>query len=56
VLVVGHNPDFEQVVCDLTGARIEMRKGAVAGIRIKGAASAELIALLQPRELAALTR
>lgn len=56
VLVVGHNPDFEQVVYDLTGATVELRKGAVAGLRVKGSATAELIALLQPRELAALTR
>jgi phosphohistidine phosphatase len=56
VLVVGHNPDFEQVLYDLTGARIELRKGAIAGVRIKGSSTAELIALLQPRELAALAR
>jgi phosphohistidine phosphatase len=56
VLIVGHNPDFEQVIYDLTGARIELRKGALAGIRIKGARQGELIALLQPRELAALSR
>ncbi len=53
VLVVGHNPDFEQVVYDLTGARVALRKGAVAGIRVRGA-EAKLIALLQPRELARL--
>lgn len=56
VLVVGHNPDFEQVLYDLTGARVELRKGAIAGMRVKGSTSAELIALLQPREIAALTR
>src|SRR3954447_23085308 len=36
VLVVGHNPDFEQVVYDLAGARVELKKGAVAGIRVRG--------------------
>src|SRR4051812_17276420 len=46
VLVVGHNPDFAQVVYDMTGARIDFKKGAVAGIRGR-----ELIALLRPREL-----
>ena len=54
VLVVGHNPDFEQVIHDLTGASIELRKGALAGVRLKGSARGELIALLQPREIAAL--
>ena len=55
VLVVGHNPDFEQVVYDLTGARVELRKGALAGVRLRGA-EGELMALLQPRELALLAR
>jgi phosphohistidine phosphatase len=46
VLVVGHNPDLAQVVYDLTGARIELKKGGVAGVRDR-----ELLALLRPREL-----
>jgi phosphohistidine phosphatase len=50
VLVVGHEPDFSQVVHDLTGARIDMKKGGVAGVRIDGTRG-ELIALLRPREL-----
>jgi phosphohistidine phosphatase len=50
ILLVGHNPTFEQVVYDLTGARIDLRKGAVAGVRLRGA-EGELVALLQPREL-----
>ncbi|HEY8584657.1 MAG TPA: histidine phosphatase family protein [Capillimicrobium sp.] len=51
VLVVGHNPSFEQVLFDLTGARVELRKGALAGVRVKGGGAHELIALLQPRAL-----
>lgn len=51
ILVVGHNPTFEQVIYDLTGARTDLRKGAVAGVRLRGG-NGELIALLQPRELA----
>ena len=47
VLVVGHNPDLEQVVYDISGARIELKKGGVAGLR-----GTELLALLRPRELA----
>lgn len=50
VLVVGHEPDFSQVVHDLTGARIDMKKGGVAGVRLDGSRG-ELIVLLRPREL-----
>ena len=50
VLVVGHEPDFSQVVHDLTGGRIDMKKGGVAGVRLDGSRG-ELIALLRPREL-----
>lgn len=53
ILVVGHNPSFEQVVYDLTGARIDLRKGAIVGVRLRGNRG-ELLALLQPRELALL--
>jgi len=53
VLIVGHEPDFSQIVLDLTGARIDMKKGGVAGVRLDGG-RAELIALLRPRELAAI--
>jgi len=50
VLLVGHNPDFVQVVYDLTGGRAEFKKGGVAGIRMRGRRG-ELMALLRPREL-----
>jgi phosphohistidine phosphatase len=50
VLLVGHDPDFTQIVHDLTGARIELKKGGAAGIRVERS-SGELIALLRPREL-----
>ena len=50
VLIVGHNPDFEQIVYDLTGARVELKKGGVAGVRVRGGGG-ELLALLRPREL-----
>src|SRR4051794_8688178 len=32
VLLVGHNPDIAQAVLDCTGARVRMKKGALAGI------------------------
>ena len=50
VLVVGHEPDFSEVVEDLTGARIDLKKGGVAAVRMDGTRG-ELVALLRPREL-----
>jgi len=51
VLVVGHEPDFSQVVYDLSGGRVDFKKGGIAAIRLDGSRG-ELIALLRPRELA----
>ena len=51
VLLVGHNPDFEQVVHDLTGAAVDLKKGGVAGVRMTGNRRGELLVLLRPREL-----
>jgi phosphohistidine phosphatase len=51
VLFVGHNPDFVQVVHDLTGGEVEMKKGGVAGVRMRGQRRGELLVLLRPREL-----
>jgi len=53
VLVVGHDPSFTQVVYDLTGGRIDFKKGAVVALRVKGG-EAELILMLRPRELESL--
>jgi phosphohistidine phosphatase len=50
ILLVGHNPDLPQVIHDLTGARVELKKGGVAGIRAEGGGR-ELMALMRPREL-----
>jgi phosphohistidine phosphatase len=50
VLVVGHNPAFARVVYDLTGARTDFKKGAVAAVRVSGR-QGELIVFLRPREL-----
>jgi phosphohistidine phosphatase len=50
VLIVGHDPDFSQVVHDLTGARIALKKGGVAGLKVAGT-TGELLVLLRPREL-----
>jgi phosphohistidine phosphatase len=54
VLVVGHEPSFSQVVYDLTGGRVDFKKGGVAAVRMEGR-QGELIALLRPRELESLT-
>ncbi len=54
VLAVGHDPDFTQVVYDLTGARVDFKKGGVAVVDL--AAPGELIALLRPADLAAISQ
>jgi phosphohistidine phosphatase len=51
VLLVGHEPDLSQVVYDLTGANVRMRKAMVAIVRVEGA-RAELRGLLGPDLLA----
>ena len=50
VLFVGHNPDFVEIVGDLTGATIELKKGGIAAVRRRGR-SGELIVVLRPREI-----
>ncbi len=50
VLFVGHNPDFAEIVGDLTGAAIELKKGGIAAVRRHGHRG-ELIALVRPREI-----
>jgi phosphohistidine phosphatase len=57
ILVVGHNPSFEQVVLDLTGARVDFKKGGIAAVRVdRDGGSGELVTLLRPRELESLAR
>jgi phosphohistidine phosphatase len=46
VLLVGHDPDFSSAVQSLTGARVSMKKGGLAGVE-----RGELMALMRPREL-----
>lgn len=55
VLVVGHEPSFSQVVFDITGGRIDFKKGGVAAVRLERSAG-ELLVLLRPRELESLAR
>jgi phosphohistidine phosphatase len=55
VLAVGHEPSCSQVVYDLTGGRIDFKKGGVVAVRVERG-SGELLALLRPRELESLAR
>jgi phosphohistidine phosphatase len=55
VLVVGHEPSFSQVVFELTGGRVDFKKGGVAAVRIERGGG-ELLVLLRPRELESLAR
>jgi phosphohistidine phosphatase len=51
LLAVGHEPDFSNIVAELTGARVDLKKGGMAVMRTEGSGG-ELLALLRPRELA----
>ena len=53
VLVVGHEPDFSQTVYELTGGRVDIKKGGLAAVSVE-AGEGELLVLLRPRELAGL--
>jgi len=53
IMVVGHEPDFSQIIGDLTGGRVEMKKGAVCRVDIDSVASryGTLIWMLPPKVL-----
>lgn len=53
ILLVGHEPDLSQLLHDLTGARVDMKKGGVAAVGVDGRAG-DLLVLLRPRELESL--
>jgi phosphohistidine phosphatase len=55
VLAVGHEPSFSQVVHDLTGGRIDFKKGGIAAVTV-ARGGGELLLLLRPRELESLAR
>jgi phosphohistidine phosphatase len=48
LVLVGHDPDFSEVIRDVAGAHVEMAKGGVARIDLP---SGELRWLLRPRAL-----
>jgi phosphohistidine phosphatase len=51
LLLVGHEPDLSGLLHELTGGRVDFKKGGVAAVRLERA-SGELVILLRPRELA----
>jgi phosphohistidine phosphatase len=51
LLIVGHEPDLSGVIADLTGGRVDMKKGGLAVVRLEGVGG-ELAVLMRPRELA----
>jgi len=51
VLLIGHEPDLSLIAGELTGGRVDLKKGGLAALRLDGA-SAELAILMRPRELA----
>jgi phosphohistidine phosphatase len=53
VLLVGHEPDLSGVIADLSGGRVDLKKGGLAAVRLDGP-SGELVILMRPREIALL--
>jgi phosphohistidine phosphatase len=55
LLMVGHEPDLSHVIGQLTGGRVDVKKGGLAIVRLDvnpaHPASGELVALMRPREL-----
>lgn len=50
LLLVGHEPDFSELVHAFSGGRAQMKKGGVAALRV-GRGSGDLLVLLRPAEL-----
>lgn len=55
ILVVGHEPDFSRLVHDVTGGRVDFKKGGLAAVRVERGGG-ELLVVLRPRELESLAR
>jgi phosphohistidine phosphatase len=51
LLVIGHEPDLSRTIADLTGGRVDLKKGGLAVVRLEGVGG-ELAVLMRPRELA----
>jgi phosphohistidine phosphatase len=50
LLLVGHEPDLSRLAGDLSGGRVDLKKGGLAVLRLEGVGG-ELAVLLRPREL-----
>jgi phosphohistidine phosphatase len=50
VMVVGHEPDFSTLICELTGARVLLKKGGLARVDLEmvDAGAGTLVWLLPP--------
>ncbi|HTZ65296.1 MAG TPA: histidine phosphatase family protein [Solirubrobacteraceae bacterium] len=51
VLLVGHEPDLSQTAGELSGGRVDLKKGGLAVVRLESTRG-ELAVLMRPRELA----
>lgn len=52
VMVVGHEPDFSRMIAELTGGRVEMKKGGLARVDLEpGERRGTLVWLAPPRGL-----
>ena len=58
IMLVGHNPEFTEVICKLTGSHVVLSKGGLARVHLstRESRSAELVGLLQADELTRLAR
>jgi phosphohistidine phosphatase len=54
LLLVGHEPDLSRLASELSGGRIDLKKGGLAALRLEGGASGELFLVVRPRELFAI--
>jgi phosphohistidine phosphatase len=58
LLLIGHEPDLSRLIADLSGGRVDVKKGGLAVVRLEGGGPrlkgvvGELAALVRPRELA----
>lgn len=50
LLLVGHEPDLSRVAGELTGARLDLKKGGLAAVRLEGVGG-QLAILARPSEL-----
>lgn len=50
LMLVGHEPTLSGLVWALSGARIDMKKGGLAALRL-GGGGGQLLVLLRPREV-----